>query len=53
MIAYKQTITSEPGGTDVLHEMVVEQVRFDTTSPDVLLPDAGLTEMGDRKPEAQ
>ena len=51
MIPYKQTITSEPGGTDVLHEMVVEQVRFDTISPEVLLPDAGLTEMGDRKPE--
>ena len=51
MIPHRQTIISEPGGDDVLHEIVVEQVRFDTILPEELLPDAGLTEMGDRKPE--
>ena len=51
MIPHRQTIISEPGGDDVLHEIVVEQVRFDTILPEELLPDAGLTEVGDRKPE--
>lgn len=49
-IPFRQVFTPAPHIDMVIHQTVIEQVRFDAVDRAVLLPDKSRTEVGDRKP---